>query len=134
MHSNMLSPADTHQYDDATLALLATNLEDNDVLYVFQQVIRFREHGFLKAYLPDWNTKRRRYDNAFLILEATKFIVCVRAKNGYGASTPYFPTARGVQLVEYILNELDPPPLPPESFKKLTDEQYEQFERSRSIP
>lgn len=128
----LIDSENNFQYDEQTLAFLATNLGDPDVLFVFQQVFRFRERGgFLKAYLPDWNTKRRRYDNAFLVLESTKFISCLRDRSSHGPSTPYYPTIRGGQLAEYLINEWD---LPKEPFVKLSDEQYEQFRKTRQLP
>ncbi|MFC5449119.1 hypothetical protein ACFPOG_12675 [Paenibacillus aestuarii] len=114
---------DAIEYSDETLSLLATNLKDNDVLYIFKQVFRFRSHGgFKKAYLPDWNTRRRRYDNAFTILEATKFI----EKMEDGSSTPYFPTVRGKQLVVHLINEKE---LPKSDFDKITDKELEEIKK-----
>ncbi|SED12526.1 hypothetical protein [Paenibacillus sp. GP183] len=116
-----MNPFDNFEYEPSTLELLATNLEDEDVLHIFQQVWRFRERGgYKKSYLPDWGIKRRRYDNAFLILEATKFIT----RNEKGSSTPYFPTIRGTQLALYLINDLQ---LDKDNFVKLTTEEYESF-------
>lgn len=115
--------SDNIEYDENTLGLLATNLKDDDVLYIFKQVFRFRDHGgFKKAYLPDWNTRRRRYDNAFIILEATKFIEKVED----GSSTPYHPTIRGKQLVVYLVNELG---FDKGDFDKITNEEFEEIKK-----
>jgi len=116
------------KYDDDTLALLATNLKDQDVLLIFQNIMKFRDRGgFIKAHLPEWGTKRRRYDNAFLILEATKFI----HRDENGSSTPYYPTNRGMQLALYLINELHHHE---NDFRKLSDEEYENFLRTRELP
>lgn len=111
---------DDVEYSEEVIRLLASNLENADVMNLFQQVIRFRDFGFKKAYLTDWNTKRRRYDNALLILEATKFIT----RNDDGPSTPYYPTTRGTQLAEYLINEAD---YDPELFKRIRQDEYEAF-------
>lgn len=119
----MAFESDPTQYGEDVLRLLATNLREPDVLLIFKQVFRFRDHGgFKKAFLPDWNTRRRRYDNAFTILEATKFI----EKREDGASTPYFPTIRGRQMVLYLVNELD---LDQAEFDKISDEEFEEIKR-----
>lgn len=118
---------DKYEYSEDVLQLLATNLQDQDVLYVFQQVIRFRESGgFKKTYLSDWINKRRRYDNAFLILEATKFIRRIEK----GASTPYYPTCRGNQLTLYLINELH---LDSKLFKRLTEAEYDELISQQKI-
>lgn len=112
---------DDIEYDEATLRLLATNLEDPEVLEVFQHVCKFVDKGgFTKTMLMNYSTKRRRYDNAFVILEATKFIKKIET----GRSSCYFPTIRGRRLAEFLINKAN---LPIENFKKLTDEEYEQY-------
>ncbi|AQT86990.1 hypothetical protein ERICIV_04596 (plasmid) [Paenibacillus larvae subsp. larvae] len=112
---------DDIEYDEPTLRLLATNLEDPDVLEVFGLVCKFVDKGgFTKTMLINYGTKRRRYDNAFLILESTKFI----KKMETGRSSHYFPTIRGKRLAEFLINKAN---LPIENFKKLTDEEYEQY-------
>ncbi|PWW06297.1 hypothetical protein DFQ01_103199 [Paenibacillus cellulosilyticus] len=120
-----MNPFDDLEYGSQTLELLATNLKDPDVLHVFQQVWKFRErNGFKKTYLPDWSTKRRRYDNSFLILEATRFIY----RDERGSSNPYFPTIRGKQLALYLINDIG---MDKSGFVKLNDEQFVAFMSAR---
>lgn len=123
-----ISRAPIDAFDDNTLRLLGSNLAKPDVFGIFCFVARFRERGgFMKSYLPDWNTKRRRYDNAFLILEASKFIVRERED---GPSEPYLLTSFGSQLILYLVNDLN---FNVDLFKKLTDSQYEEFLKTRRL-
>ncbi|AVF28797.1 hypothetical protein [Paenibacillus larvae] len=108
----MLRSLDNFVYDEDTLRLLATNFEDPDVLFVFKMVCKYHNFGgFIKKQLPNYESKRRKYDNAFLILESTKFIKRMRFG---GPSTPYFISIRGEKLVEFFINEMG---MPMEEFK-----------------
>jgi len=114
------------EYDSATLRLLTSNLLNPDVFNMFIHIMRFRKQGGLKkAYLPDWNTKRRRYDNAILILEATKFIT----KKEEGTGTPYFPTSLGEQLAVFLIQEVG---LSKTYFNPISEEQLQEFLKERT--
>lgn len=115
------------EYDLVTLRLLASNLLNPDVFNMFIHVMRFRKQGGLKkAYLPDWNTRRRRYDNAILILEATKFI----SKKEEGTGTPYFPTQLGEQLAIFLIQEMG---LEKTHFTPISDQAFQAFLKERTL-
>lgn len=110
---------DSFEYDPETLRYLASNLNDPYVYVVFREVVRFRAYGLMKSYLADYAYRRRRYDNAFLVLEATKFIERVEEWNTH----KYYLTVRGTQLVDYLLNDLG---IDKEQFRMITPDEYQQ--------
>ncbi|WP_214484488.1 hypothetical protein [Bacillus sp. SM2101] len=57
--------------------------------------------GLIKTRLEDYQSKRKRYDAAFLILESQGFI----DRKADGTSTPYFITIRGKDLIKLLRQE-----------------------------
>lgn len=100
--SSYIVVGDGFEYDPETVKYLASNLNDPYVYVVFREVVRFRTYGLMKSYLADYPNKRRRYDNAFLVLEACKFIEKAEEWNAH----KYYLTVRGTQLLDYLLNDL----------------------------
>ncbi|KAA9014897.1 hypothetical protein [Niallia endozanthoxylica] len=92
---------DELEYNIQTLRFLRKKLDDFTIDVFRQTAIENKNHrGLVKTRLENYHSMRKRYDAAFLILEAQGFI----EKKEDGTSTPYFVTIRGRQLMT-ILNK-----------------------------
>lgn len=89
-------------FDELTLKFFRNRLDDFSIS-IFRQVFNENKNdlGLIKTRLPNYLSKRKSYDAAFLTLEAMGFI----EKNEDGARTPYFITSRGIQLAQLLSNE-----------------------------
>lgn len=93
---------DELEYNENTLRFLRKKLDDF-AIDIFRLVVREnREHkGLVKTRLEDYHNMRKKYDAAFLMLEAQGFI----EKKEDGTSTPYYVTIRGRQLGTLLSEE-----------------------------
>ncbi|GGI18035.1 hypothetical protein [Gottfriedia solisilvae] len=89
-------------FDETTLRFFRDRLDDFSI-NIFRQVFHENKNdlGLIKTRLPNYLSRRKSYDAAFLTLEAIGFI----EKNEDGARTPYFLTVRGIQLAQLLSNE-----------------------------
>ncbi|RHW36091.1 hypothetical protein D1B31_17925 [Neobacillus notoginsengisoli] len=90
------------EYDEETLLFLRAKL-DEFTIEVFRKVIKENKvhKGLVKTRLENFHGMRKRYDAAFLMLEAQGFIYKVED----GTATPYFATVRGKQLAHLLHEE-----------------------------
>ncbi|MEG6533227.1 hypothetical protein NSQ82_20270 [Caldifermentibacillus hisashii] len=93
---------DRIEYDDDTLIFLRKKL-DEFTINIFKMIFEHnKQHrGLVKTRLNNYLRMRKRYDNAFLILESQGFI----ERKEDGTSTPYFLTVRGRQLMVLLKSE-----------------------------
>lgn len=93
---------DELEYDNDTLRFLRKKLDDFTI-DVFRQVVKENKihRGLVKTRLDAFHSKRKKYDSAFLTLEAQGFV----EKKEDGTATPYFVTVRGKQLAQLLYEE-----------------------------
>ncbi|MEQ2529208.1 hypothetical protein WMO40_21265 [Bacillaceae bacterium CLA-AA-H227] len=93
---------DELEYNENTLKFLRKKLDDFTI-NIFRQVVNEnRNHrGLVKTRLDDYHNMRKKYDSAFLMLEAQGFI----EKKEDGTATPYYITIRGRQLGTLLSEE-----------------------------
>lgn len=93
---------DKLKYDDETLLFLRLKLDDFTI-DVFRKIIQMNKlhKGLVKTRLDNFHGMRKRYDSAFLTLEAQGFIEIEKD----GTATPYFVTIRGKQLAQLLHEE-----------------------------
>lgn len=93
---------DQLEYDEDTLRFLRKKLDDFTI-DVFRKTIQENKlhKGLVKTRLDNFHGMRKRYDSAFLMLEAQGFI----EKKEDGTATPYYVTVRGRQLAQLLYEE-----------------------------
>jgi hypothetical protein len=93
---------DELEFNENTLRFFRKKLDDFTI-DVFRKVVTQNKlhKGLVKTRLENYKSKRKRYDAAFLTLEAQGFI----EKREDGTSTPYYTTIRGRQLGTLLQNE-----------------------------
>lgn len=93
---------DELEYNESTLKFLRKKLDDFTI-NIFRQVVSENKNhrGLVKTRLDDYHNMRKKYDSAFLMLEAQGFI----EKKEDGTATPYFITVRGRQLGALLSEE-----------------------------
>ncbi len=93
---------DQLQYNSETLIFLRKKL-DRFTIEVFRKVLNSNSlsSGLVKTRLEDYQSQRKKYDNAFIILEYQGFI----EKKEDGNMTPYWVTLRGKQLLTLLKEE-----------------------------
>ncbi len=90
------------KYSPEVLHFLRKKLDDFTINIFIQAVRENKEHrGLVKTRLPNYHSKRKKYDAAFLILEYQGFL----DKKEDGTATPYYITIRGIQLGQLIQGE-----------------------------
>ncbi|WP_034659314.1 hypothetical protein [Robertmurraya massiliosenegalensis] len=93
---------DEIEYNENTLKFLRKKLDDFSINIFRQVVSENRNHrGLVKTRLEDYHNMRKKYDSAFLMLEAQGFI----EKKEDGTATPYYITIRGRQLGTLLSEE-----------------------------
>ena len=99
---NQYIDLDELEYDLHTLRFLRKKL-DHFAIDVFRMVVNAnRLHtGLIKTRIPDYQSMRKKYDAAFITLEAQGFI----DKKEDGTATPYYVTKRGQQLGTLLSEE-----------------------------
>ncbi|PGT82214.1 hypothetical protein [Bacillus sp. AFS040349] len=93
---------DQIEFSMETLRFLRKKL-DKFTIEVFRKVLTSNsEHkGLVKTRLENYQSQRKKYDAAFLILEYQGFI----EKREDGTMTPYWVTVRGKQLLTILKEE-----------------------------
>jgi predicted transcriptional regulator len=93
---------DELEFNENTLRFLRKKLDDFTI-DVFRKIVTQNKvyKGLVKTRLDNYQSMRKRYDAAFLTLEAQGFI----EKQEDGTSTPYYITIRGRQLGTLLKNE-----------------------------
>lgn len=89
------------QYSNDVLYFLRKKLDDFTI-DIFHTIVEFHERGGIgKVNFDNYTNARKRYDNAFLILDAQGFI----ETKPTGVKKPYFLTVRGQQLISFLEGE-----------------------------
>lgn len=92
---------DELEYPKSVLVFLRKKL-DEFTIDCFRKVTNHHNKGGLhKTKIEDYETNRKKYDNAFLTLEVQGFI----EKKQNGTFKPYFLTVRGFQLIHLLQEE-----------------------------
>ncbi|MEI2356292.1 hypothetical protein [Mesobacillus zeae] len=106
--SEVLPPKESYkdldelEYDEVTLRFLRKKLDDFTI-DVFRKIVRENKlhRGLVKTRLENFQSMRKKFDGAFLMLESQGFI----EKKEDGTATPYFVTIRGRQLGQLLADE-----------------------------
>ena len=89
------------EYDYDVLLFLRKKL-DPFTIDCFRMVVKkHTSDGLTKTQIENYNSHRKRFDAAFLILEGQGFI----EKRSVGVHKPYFVTVRGLQLASLLRDE-----------------------------
>lgn len=102
VHSTIID-LDQIEYDSHVLLFLRKKLDDFTI-NLFRKIFQENKKnplGLMKTHIEDYHSMRKKYDNAFLILESQGFI----ERHELGTATPYHITVRGKQLVILLANE-----------------------------